>query len=244
MSFAHRGLRPRRQPQVPDALDILVWLRARIGVTTSSGEVTAWADQSGNGHDSTEVGTFLGGGPPVLLTNQLDGHPAIFFGEPHGIRCNTGPTYNQANDPQCFIWVLKSESVGGANVDVDFYMPGTVFSSSGPPRVFRNDDDWRIQAAGSFLSSTGGADDDWHLLIANIDDHAQALYVDGVEVLTGTINISSTSRTGWRIGTVGGSSSDSLHVAEFVFLDGVLDSAGRTAWRNYLKQSSEYPSLP
>lgn len=230
---------------MPDVLDILVWLRARIGVTTSGGDVTAWADQSGNGHDSTEVdGGLSGGTAPVVLTNQLDGHPAVFFEEPHGIRCDTGPTYNQETDPQCFIVIAKSTSGGGLNDFIDYCQPGSSIPSTGPPLIRRGGSDWIIRA-GADTFTASGADDDWHMLIGNFDDNAQALYVDGVEVLTGASDLASISRTGWKISTINADFvDDDLTIAEYVFLDGNLDAAGRAEWRDYFRQSSEYPSLP
>ena len=51
-----------------------VWLDANVGVLTSGGVVTNWADQSGNGHHATP-----GGGAPVRASNQVNGRPSIQF---------------------------------------------------------------------------------------------------------------------------------------------------------------------
>lgn len=58
--------------------NLLLWLRSDVGVTTSSGAVTSWADQSGNGNTATQ-GT--GANRPTLTTGAVNSGvlPAISF---------------------------------------------------------------------------------------------------------------------------------------------------------------------
>lgn len=58
--------------------NLLLWLRSDVGVTTSSGAVTAWADQSGNSNNATQ-GT--GANRPTLTTGAVNSGvlPAISF---------------------------------------------------------------------------------------------------------------------------------------------------------------------
>ena len=51
-----------------------LWLKADAGVTTSGSNVTAWADQSGNGKNATGANTL-----PTLQSNAINGYPAIRF---------------------------------------------------------------------------------------------------------------------------------------------------------------------
>ncbi|MEQ9405563.1 MAG: T9SS type A sorting domain-containing protein [Cyclobacteriaceae bacterium] len=51
-----------------------LWLKADAGVTTSGSEVTAWADQSGNGNDASPVTTG-----PTLVSSQFNTNPAFDF---------------------------------------------------------------------------------------------------------------------------------------------------------------------
>jgi hypothetical protein len=51
-----------------------VWLKADAGVTTSGSNVTAWADQSGNGNNAVGSDTL-----PTLQSNAINGYPAIRF---------------------------------------------------------------------------------------------------------------------------------------------------------------------
>ena len=59
----------------PSSIDsLIVWLKSDIAVTTSSGNVTTWGDQSGNGNNATS-----GGAPPAYNTTQLNGFPDLDF---------------------------------------------------------------------------------------------------------------------------------------------------------------------
>jgi hypothetical protein len=49
-----------------------LWLKADAGVTLSGSNVTAWADQSGNGNNAIGSGTL-----PTLQSNAINGYPAI-----------------------------------------------------------------------------------------------------------------------------------------------------------------------
>jgi hypothetical protein len=49
-----------------------IWLKADAGVTTSGSNVTAWADQSGNGNNAVGSETL-----PTLQSNAINGYPAI-----------------------------------------------------------------------------------------------------------------------------------------------------------------------
>lgn len=63
-------------PAVAGAAPIPVLsLDAHVGVTTSGGFVTSWADQSGAGHHATQ-GL---GNAPLYVANGLNGHPTIRF---------------------------------------------------------------------------------------------------------------------------------------------------------------------
>lgn len=55
---------------------LVLWLRADVGVTLTSGVVSAWADQSPSHTDATQE---LQRSQPVLLAEGISGHPAILF---------------------------------------------------------------------------------------------------------------------------------------------------------------------
>jgi autotransporter-associated beta strand protein len=59
---------------VPPTANLEAWYDAGVGVTPSSGTVTGWADQSGNGRDLiSDVGT------PTFVANEVNGLPAVDF---------------------------------------------------------------------------------------------------------------------------------------------------------------------
>ena len=54
-----------------------LWLKADAGVTTSGSNVTAWADQSGNGQNATAAGSYR---PTFVSTDaQFNNKPSILF---------------------------------------------------------------------------------------------------------------------------------------------------------------------
>jgi len=54
--------------------DLWLWVKADAGVTLTSGAVSTWADQSGNGHDFTQATTSR---RPAVLPNAQNGYPAV-----------------------------------------------------------------------------------------------------------------------------------------------------------------------
>jgi hypothetical protein len=62
-------------PAYTPGTNLQLWLEANAGVTTNgSGEVTAWADQSGNNNNAA---LGAGGSPAPLLANALNGQPSV-----------------------------------------------------------------------------------------------------------------------------------------------------------------------
>jgi len=62
-------------PAIPlTGLDL--WLKSDTGVTLAGSQVTQWNDQSGNSNHATQGSSSL---RPLLVTNQLNGYPAIRF---------------------------------------------------------------------------------------------------------------------------------------------------------------------
>jgi hypothetical protein len=60
----------------PPASGLQIWYKADVGVTSSAGKVSAWADQSGNGRNATQ-GTSTA--QPSLVVDALNGKPVISF---------------------------------------------------------------------------------------------------------------------------------------------------------------------
>src|SRR5437660_6268758 len=60
---------------LPVTNGLLLWLNADVGVTTNvSGQVTAWADQSGLGNNATQP---TPASSPTIAINSLNGHTTL-----------------------------------------------------------------------------------------------------------------------------------------------------------------------
>lgn len=83
-----------------------LWLKADAGVTTSGSNVTAWADQSGNGKNATASGT------PTLVANSLNGKSGISLdGEGSNDGFLTSPIFSLAyNTPISLFGVVKASA--------------------------------------------------------------------------------------------------------------------------------------
>lgn len=73
--FRHRGSAPFSPT---DLTGLALWLKADAGVTLSGSNVTAWADQSGNGFNAN--GNVTDGVNPTFVSNVKNGKPALRFG--------------------------------------------------------------------------------------------------------------------------------------------------------------------
>src|SRR5262245_14357196 len=61
-----------RAHAIPVTSGLVLHLSADAGVTTSGSDVTAWADQSGQGHSSSSVESA-----PQLIPGALNGKPVV-----------------------------------------------------------------------------------------------------------------------------------------------------------------------
>lgn len=85
------------------------WLKADVGVTTTNGLVTRWADQSGLGCDATQ-GTATN--CPALLTNALNGLPAIKFDGTNDYLAATSPTWTSNHHTTFLVWKKDGNASG------------------------------------------------------------------------------------------------------------------------------------
>jgi hypothetical protein len=60
----------------PPAPGLKLWLRADLGIYTTSSNITEWADQSGNGNHYVQG---AGGQQPTVTANAINGLPAVTF---------------------------------------------------------------------------------------------------------------------------------------------------------------------
>ena len=140
-----------RTPFLPSSLGgLALWLKADAGVTLFGGNVTAWADQSGNGKNATAIQA------PLYATNSINGKPALVFA--NNAYLTTSNIFNGANPRTMFaVYYIDSENYSNtviaqsnedstdmgtyfmlqSRIDQDSspYLAGYVDDLSGPPYV-------------------------------------------------------------------------------------------------------------
>jgi hypothetical protein len=97
-----------------------LWLRADLGVTSSSGAVSSWADLSGNGND---LGQVVSGSRPTLVSNVINGQPGISFpGSPAspGVFLSNGSTNLVASGAARTIVVVARSGSSGTILSAPF----------------------------------------------------------------------------------------------------------------------------
>jgi hypothetical protein len=86
-----------------DLSGLSLWLKADAGVTLSGSNVTAWADQSGNGKNATAIVS------PIYATNSINGKPALVFA--NNAYLTTANIFNGANPRSMFaVYYIDSEN--------------------------------------------------------------------------------------------------------------------------------------
>ena len=118
----------------PPSGSMILWVKADTGVTTNSGNVTTWADQSGAGHTLTQN---TSGCYPTLVSNDMNGLPGVRFSGSNSITdcigyTGLGSTYTGAFTLYVVIQATTAQ-VCNANGGVD----NRIFS--GPTQ---SDADW------------------------------------------------------------------------------------------------------
>ncbi len=86
---------PAAVPVITSFADIpgcLMELHAGVGQTIAGANITAWADQSGNGHNVIDDGRTT---PPLHVADFGDGHPSVTFGGAAG----TGLVHEYSSNP-------------------------------------------------------------------------------------------------------------------------------------------------
>jgi hypothetical protein len=174
----------------------VIWLRADMGVTNSSG-VTAWSDQSGNGFNATGTASHL---PTYSASgNSIGGPEVVFGGGPAGSGSSAmtigafGPlstgaivaTVQTQTTASGICQVCQGTTAGGAG-DWELWLASFV------PKIY----------AGVTLSSgdTLGATS-WHVIIANFLGTAGSnVSIDGTTQATGNTGTNTFGGSGLTLG--------------------------------------------
>jgi len=125
----------------------ILWLRADMGVTTSGAEVTAWADQSGNGHD------FIKGlvGPTVNTSNSdFNSQYTLHFAGGVSAECvQSASTISYGKHVTCI--VAKTSSGDRLYVRVGSAQLSSIYLGAGSVQVVSGDNSvLELRGAASF----------------------------------------------------------------------------------------------
>ena len=137
-----RQATPGAEPSLDVRTNLNLWLRADAGVTTGpNGEVTAWADQSGNNNHAVSADEFTA---PTVTPNAVAGRPALHFdGADDVLSVEDSESVSFTGDLTSFFVVkmddfgtyraVWSKTLNNQPASVDYYLlPG-----NGIPRYFR-----------------------------------------------------------------------------------------------------------
>jgi hypothetical protein len=111
-------------PTYTAGTNLVLWFRADAGVRTdSSGNVSNWADQSSYGNDAIPGAQ---GSPPVLMTNAVNGKPAIqIYGtDSEYLQVANSPSLEITNDIACLV-VVQQPSDSDSSYQWIWYQGGT-----------------------------------------------------------------------------------------------------------------------
>lgn len=87
--------------------DLALWLKPDVGVTTSSGRVTYWADQSGNGHDAFQT---VEASQPSYVANAKNNMPGVRFTGASGLTITNSTGLN----PETISIIAVYKKTGGS----------------------------------------------------------------------------------------------------------------------------------
>ncbi len=195
-----------------------LWLSADAGVTETGGNVSAWADRSGNANDGTTPAT-----DPVIVTNAINYNPAIEFAT-IGTRVQGSLT---TTTDSLSVLIVATDSSASASNRVLFELDDSV-----TPLAFDDGAYATVNFASEILKDTA------QLLTVVQSDAASStnIYQNGAAFET-NINPSAASAASYSysIGeNVGGGNAFDGLVAEFLVYDSALTDTDREMLESYL----------
>lgn len=212
----------------------VLWLRADLGITLNGTDVSAWADQSGNGNNVSQ-GTALA--QPAYITD-VGGFPAVRFNGTDDFMTGTitGMTGDYAHTV-FYAGKLNSVASGGSfrgaltlggqavstGVETGGLTAGNAFFFGGP-------------GLGGSQGVGSAANTDKHVFSRTYPDAIHNGYLDGAldATATGSISLTSAVTLGQRF-DIGVSSRLQVEIYEVVVYSRVITTSERTLVAAYLK---------
>jgi len=211
-----------------DLTGLALWLKADAGVTLSGADVTAWADQSGNGNNAGALGT------PSLST--INGKTFMNFAGGYfaGNELITSPYVTimcVARYTGATTIGMMFEQFGGNEYDNLAFYRGFNGGASFEFRMFNGED----------LTSDGAAaNNQTYLFGATVNGESGALFLNGIEEADDVVGEQAPEGEYYLGYWVGGSQTTTqLRMAEIVVYDRVLTGAEQGQVEDYLNTKYE-----
>lgn len=217
IGLSNLGLTGSRRVLLPPTTNMVAWFRKGVGITSSGGLVSAWADQSGNGRNYTQA---TGSAQPTLQA----GGTILFDGTSDFIK-TAGFTLNQPWTRYLRIkqvsWTSGEYFCDGASINT-----GAIFQSGSTPNI--------VMFAGAVgPSSTALAVGAWGSVAAVFNTASSVIQVGGTT--SGTANVGVTNPGGLTLGgTSSGTALSNIEVAEEIVYSGAHDAGTRANIIAYL----------
>ncbi len=210
--------------------NLVVWLRADQGVTSSSVSVSEWLDLSSNNNKADQSNSS---NRPTIVSGAINSNPAIRFnGTSNFLTLPYTHTIGIKDNPYEIFIVAKSSSS-----NIQFLLSGTEIEKyeyhlNGPGVRF-------IPTTGAYLDKgTAGnyTDGNAHIFSARASSSGGAVRVDGIDGSTSLNNIQSSSAINLVIGYRGADASYYLNgdIAEVILYNTNLSTSDRSTVEHYL----------
>ena len=108
---------------LPQTNSLKIWLKADAGISTnSSGAVTNWADQSGNGNRVTNLVT-----PPLFVATSINSNPAVRFGPSVYLTATNNPL--TSTEARTIFVVAQAGTNSSGGTPITFRRSASLFAS-------------------------------------------------------------------------------------------------------------------
>jgi hypothetical protein len=219
-------------PSAPPTNALNLWLRADAGVTTSSGLVANWADQSSSGNNAYMTTPSR---QPTFVSGALNGKPVIRF---NGAQSLWLPSPVKPNSFTVFIAGKNSKPTESFSMILG---PGG--NNANNQLRWENGSQALFVGTGNnlpIITSSIGNTRVYHALSAWYDGYQMKVYRDGNLVSTHSFTTSTT----WDLNQIGAYYSSYFmigDVAEILFYTSALSETDRTTVNSYLKGKYALP---
>lgn len=230
----------------PVASGLKLWLKADVGVSTSGSNVTAWADQSGNGNN---VAQATGAKQPTFNSSSANGLPTVVFRNTADMFLgNASINVVPAGSARSIFAVLKAVATPtgvvamfGANATPELALLNLINAESVPGAIWS---DYRtktmmLTSGGPLVSAATLCVAEWH--VTNPVAGTITVNVNGVAqpISNNPLASSSDVGAGFWIGsdnevTTGGKRVLNADLAEILVYDHVLSVGDAATTRAYL----------